>query len=100
MTGQFHTPAALPSGKNPRYALNRRLGGPQGRSELLRRKEKCLDPVGDSIVSLCHFLSFDPESCGNKLSKTINKFSSLDVLIITLLNDVISTTDSTERREV
>jgi hypothetical protein len=29
MSGQFHAPAALPPGKEHRYALNRRMGGPQ-----------------------------------------------------------------------
>jgi hypothetical protein len=28
---QFHTPAALPPGKGPRYSLDRRLGRPQSR---------------------------------------------------------------------
>jgi hypothetical protein len=33
VSGQRHAPAALyPWGKNPRYPLNRRLGGPQSRS--------------------------------------------------------------------
>ena len=34
--GQHHTPAALPQGKT-RYPLYRRLGGPQGRSGLVRK---------------------------------------------------------------
>ena len=34
--GQHHSPAALPPGKT-RYPLYRRLGGPQGRSELVRK---------------------------------------------------------------
>jgi hypothetical protein len=32
VSGQLHAPAALPSGKSPRYPFYRRLGGPQGRS--------------------------------------------------------------------
>jgi hypothetical protein len=28
----FHAPAALPPGKEPRYPLDRRVGGPQDRS--------------------------------------------------------------------
>jgi len=32
VSGQLHTPAALPAGKNPWYPLDRRLGGPQSRS--------------------------------------------------------------------
>jgi hypothetical protein len=31
--GQVHVPAALPFGKNPRYPMDRRLGGPHSRSE-------------------------------------------------------------------
>jgi len=29
VTGQFHSPVALPQGKIPCYPLDRRLGGPQ-----------------------------------------------------------------------
>jgi len=32
MSGQLHTSAALFPGKQPRYPLDRRLGGPQSRS--------------------------------------------------------------------
>jgi hypothetical protein len=32
VTGTLHAPVALPTGKNPRYPLDRRLGGPQSRS--------------------------------------------------------------------
>jgi hypothetical protein len=35
--GQIHAPAALTPGKETRYPLYRRLGGPQGRSERLRK---------------------------------------------------------------
>jgi len=33
VSGQLHSPAALPQGKSPWYPLDRRLGGPQSRSE-------------------------------------------------------------------
>jgi hypothetical protein len=33
VSGQLHAPAALFSAKEPRYPLDRRLGGPQSRSE-------------------------------------------------------------------
>jgi hypothetical protein len=33
VSGQLHASAALPPGKDPRYPLDRRLGGPQNRSE-------------------------------------------------------------------
>jgi hypothetical protein len=32
MSGQLHDPAALSQGNNPRYPLDRRLGGPQSLS--------------------------------------------------------------------
>jgi hypothetical protein len=32
VSGQLHDPTALPQGKSPWYLLDRRLGGPQGRS--------------------------------------------------------------------
>jgi hypothetical protein len=32
VSGQIHTPAALPPRKEPWYPLDRRLGGPQSRS--------------------------------------------------------------------
>jgi len=31
--GQFHVPSLYPQGKSPSYPLDRRLGGPQSRSE-------------------------------------------------------------------
>jgi len=36
VSGQLHSPAALPPGKT-RYPLYRRLGGPQGRSGRVRK---------------------------------------------------------------
>jgi hypothetical protein len=45
VNGQLHTPAALPTELNPRYPLNKKLGGlqsPYGR----RGEEKILDPTG------------------------------------------------------
>jgi hypothetical protein len=32
VSGQLHAPVASSQGKNPRYPLDRRLGGPQSRS--------------------------------------------------------------------
>jgi len=32
ISGQIHVPSVLSAGKNPRYLLNRRLGGPQNQS--------------------------------------------------------------------
>jgi hypothetical protein len=45
MSGQLHAPAALLRGKNPRYPLGRRLGGPQNRSGR-RGEEKNLALTG------------------------------------------------------
>jgi hypothetical protein len=45
VSGQLHAPAALPPGKEPRYPLDRRLGGPQSRSGRFG-EEKILDPTG------------------------------------------------------
>jgi hypothetical protein len=56
--GQLHTPAALPPGKRPRYPLYRRLGGPQGRSERVR---KILPPPG-----------FDPQTVQPVASRYTN----------------------------
>jgi hypothetical protein len=33
VSGQLHAPAALLTGKSPRYPLDKKLGGPQSRSE-------------------------------------------------------------------
>jgi hypothetical protein len=33
VSDKCHAPAALPSGKEPQYPLNRRLGGPQSQSK-------------------------------------------------------------------
>jgi hypothetical protein len=44
VNGQLHTSVALPLGKNPRYPLDRRLGGPQCRSG--HGEEKIFDPTG------------------------------------------------------
>jgi hypothetical protein len=33
VSGQLHTPDALSQGKSPWYPLDKRLGGPQSRSE-------------------------------------------------------------------
>jgi hypothetical protein len=47
VSGQRHTPAALyPRGKDPRYPLNRRLGGPQNRSGRRGRKKNPLPLPG------------------------------------------------------
>jgi hypothetical protein len=44
----FTTRPLYPRGRNSRYPLDRRLGGPQNRSER-RAKEKILDPTGTRI---------------------------------------------------
>jgi hypothetical protein len=44
VSGQLHTPAALPQGKSPWYPLDRRLDGPQSQSG---------HSVEDNIFSPC-----------------------------------------------
>jgi len=44
--GQRHSLAALPSGKEPRHPLNRKLGGPHSWSRLYVRREKYSAPAG------------------------------------------------------
>jgi hypothetical protein len=44
--GQFHAPAALPPGKEPRYPLDRRLGGPQSRSGRGGEEKNSQSPPG------------------------------------------------------
>jgi hypothetical protein len=50
VSGQLHATAALPPGKDPRYPLDRRLGGPQSRSGRFGA-EKILDPTGTRVLS-------------------------------------------------
>jgi hypothetical protein len=45
VSDQLHDPAASPPGKEPRYPLDRRLGGPQSRSGR-HVEEKIVDPTG------------------------------------------------------
>jgi hypothetical protein len=47
---QLQVPAALSLGKKSRYPLDRRLGGPQGRSGR-REEEKILDPTGTRTLT-------------------------------------------------
>jgi len=47
VSGQIHTPAALPPGKEPRYQLARRLAGPETVWTWWRR-EKNLCPFGET----------------------------------------------------
>jgi hypothetical protein len=67
MCGQRHAPAALPLGKT-RYPLNRRLGGPQGRSGRVRNLSLPPPPPGIDprtawkIIGL-HKLPHDQSTC-------------------------------------
>jgi len=49
--GQRHVPAALPSWKETRYALHRRLGGPQGRSGCVQETSPHRDRTAQSVAS-------------------------------------------------
>jgi hypothetical protein len=61
VSGQLHTPSALPQGKNPWYPLYRRLGGPQSRSgrggeeknfqPLLELEPPIIQPVAQSYTA-------------------------------------------------
>ena len=53
VSGQRHAPAALPPGKETRYPLYWRLGGPQGRSIRVR---KIPPPPGDSIPDFTTYI--------------------------------------------
>ena len=75
MGGQRHAPAALPPGKT-RYALFRRLGGPQGRSgpvqkistppgfhprtiqPVASRYTDCAIPAHGTLVTMCFFFKW------------------------------------------
>jgi hypothetical protein len=43
LSGQLHSPAALPPGKSPFYPLDRRLGGIQSRSQRGGEEKKKLE---------------------------------------------------------
>lgn len=43
MSGQLHVPANLPSGKNPRYPMDTRLGEPQSRQGRCREQKNLAD---------------------------------------------------------
>jgi hypothetical protein len=41
VSGQFHTPAALSPGKQPRHPLDKRLGGSRAGTDAVKRKISC-----------------------------------------------------------
>jgi hypothetical protein len=49
--GKRHSPAALPPGKETRYPLYRKLGGPQGRSGRVRKISSTTDPRTFQLVA-------------------------------------------------
>jgi hypothetical protein len=49
VSGQLHAPDALPSGKEPWYPFDRKLGGPQSRS-IRGGEEKNSQPRTDTIM--------------------------------------------------
>jgi hypothetical protein len=70
LSRQLHVPTALPPEKDPRYPLDRRLGGPQSLSGR-RGEDKILDPTetrtpDSSIVQLIASRCTD---CGNTRAK-------------------------------
>jgi len=46
MSFRLKAPATLPTGEEPRYPLNRRLGEPQSRSGRLAEEAALLDQLG------------------------------------------------------
>ena len=58
MGGQHHAPAVLPPGKL-RYPLYRRLGGPQGRSGMVREKKRPEPSVNETrdVIKLTRMTS-------------------------------------------
>jgi hypothetical protein len=57
VSGKFHDPAALPSGKQPRYPLDRKLGGLQNRSGRSSEETKSLFLPGLPARSLVTLLT-------------------------------------------
>jgi hypothetical protein len=68
MNGQLHAPAALPPRKDPKYSLDRRLGGLQRRSGR-GGEEKIPSPCWES----------KPGSPARKIVTVLNKLPPLDV---------------------
>jgi hypothetical protein len=79
MSGQFHDPAALPPGKQPRYPLYRGLGGPQSwsgrykeennllpipgiKSRLLGRPARSLVPIPTELIILIFLTKFGTQT--------------------------------------
>jgi hypothetical protein len=67
MSGQLHAPAALPQGKSPWYALDRRLGGPQSGSGR-GGEEKNPSPAGNRTLEP-RTSSPQPSAIPNQLSR-------------------------------
>lgn len=64
ISGQFHVPAASPQGKCPWYALERRLCGPQVRSERCGEENILVPAVAETIFLMKLYLM------GSKTNKT------------------------------
>jgi hypothetical protein len=52
VTGQLHASAALPTGKNPRYLLDKRLSGPPEPVWTLWSTEKSLAPARNRTLAV------------------------------------------------
>ena len=50
VSGQRHTPAAVPPPKDPLYPLYRHLGGSQRRSGRFGEKKNLFPPMGSEII--------------------------------------------------
>jgi len=49
VSGQLHAPATLCSGKEPRYILKRKLGGPRNQYSIFKKRKKSLAPSRNQI---------------------------------------------------
>jgi hypothetical protein len=78
VSSQLHPPAALPPGKEPRYPLDRRLGGPQSRSGRCG-EEKILDPTGTLSVLVSMIRGF-----GNDFFQSYSVKASVAIKVVVL----------------
>jgi hypothetical protein len=84
--GQIHAPAALPPGKEPRYPLDRRLGGPK-REEYRTDKKYCdVKPHVDEGVDDNAVVSEMPTLLKKMIfGRTARNMIILELLIINMI---------------
>ena len=77
VSGQPHAPAVLPPGKETRYPLYRRLGGPQGLSERVRKISPPpeFDPrTVQSVAS--RYTDYVLENISNNVNRSVGREAS------------------------